>query len=163
MNDLFALVARATVATSAAIVLVVVLRDLVRKRFGARAAYHLWLLPPAALAGVALPLKLGLIAAAPSLNFAPVEAVVAWSNQPGGAAGCASLILAIWAAGSGLSFLWVIASQRRFLRLAKAGLAGPAVVGAAFPRVVLPADFETRFKLEERRMILAHERVHLVH
>jgi hypothetical protein len=38
---------------------------------------------------------------------------------------------------------------------------GPAVIGTLAPRIVLPADFETRYSAEERRVILAHERVHL--
>ena len=165
MSDLLGVLIRLTLATSVAIALTIVLRKTVRLRFGARAAYQLWLLTPAALLGGVLPVAPGLLPTVPALKFAfaPVEAAVVWSRQGGSPAGGETLILAIWAAGAILSFLWVIACQQRFLRLAEAGVAGPAVVGAAFPKVVLPADFETRFTPDERRLILAHERTHLAY
>jgi hypothetical protein len=39
---------------------------------------------------------------------------------------------------------------------------GPALVGVLRPRLVLPADFETRFNARERALILAHEEFHRV-
>ncbi len=38
---------------------------------------------------------------------------------------------------------------------------GPAVVGVWRPRVVIPADFETRFDPTEQALVLSHERAHL--
>ena len=51
--------------------------------------------------------------------------------------------------------------QWRFLRRAKVGAAGPAVVGVIAPRIVTPADHEARFSTEERALVRAHERAHI--
>src|SRR5690606_27588265 len=39
--------------------------------------------------------------------------------------------------------------------------AGPVVIGVLKPRIVVPADFARRFTVEERALVLAHERGHL--
>ncbi|MDB5439354.1 MAG: peptidase BlaR1 [Caulobacteraceae bacterium] len=41
--------------------------------------------------------------------------------------------------------------------------AGPALIGLVWPRIILPSDFEQRFGLQERKLILAHELTHLRH
>jgi beta-lactamase regulating signal transducer with metallopeptidase domain len=64
----------------------------------------------------------------------------------------------IGVAGLGLAFL---AAEVRFRRLAQLGLAGPAVVGVASPRLVVPLDFTERFSVEERGFIRRHERAHM--
>ena len=46
-------------------------------------------------------------------------------------------------------------------RLAADPSIGPALVGVLRPRLVLPADFETRFDARERALILAHEEVYV--
>src|SRR5690606_36008933 len=38
---------------------------------------------------------------------------------------------------------------------------GPAVAGVLHPRIITPADFEERFEREERKVIIAHETIHL--
>src|SRR5690606_1522733 len=94
--------------------------------------------------------------------------------EPAAAAGpTPAWLLAGWLAGAVVLVIWQGATQRRFqcslgtlhmggdghLRAeASAGL--PAVVGLR-ARIVLPADFETRYGEDERRLILAHERIHL--
>ena len=86
-------------------------------------------------------------------------------------------LLIVWGAGVIASVLVVVIRQRQFMialgkpeldaeglpiMRARDGFAvGPAVIGTLAPRIVLPADFETRYSAEERRVILAHERVHL--
>jgi len=45
-------------------------------------------------------------------------------------------------------------------RLARDPSVGPALVGVLRPRLILPADFETRFAAHERALILAHEDMH---
>jgi hypothetical protein len=83
----------------------------------------------------------------------------------------------LWGAGILASVAVIAVRQRRFMMAlgrpeldadglpimrARDGFAvGPAVIGTLAPRIVLPADFETRYSADERRVILAHERVHL--
>jgi beta-lactamase regulating signal transducer with metallopeptidase domain len=87
----------------------------------------------------------------------------------------AELALALWLLGAAVSFVIVGRRQGRFVAglgrltpyaeadvsLAESAEIGPAVVGALAPRIVAPADFETRFTPEERQVVLAHERAHL--
>jgi len=50
--------------------------------------------------------------------------------------------------------------QWRFEQSARAGLAGPAAAGF-WPRMIVPAGYASRFTLEERELIRAHERIHM--
>jgi TonB family protein len=51
--------------------------------------------------------------------------------------------------------------QRLFMEDVGIRKAGPAVVGFFYPHIVTPADFSHRFSDQERKLILAHEQVHL--
>ncbi|OYX29083.1 MAG: hypothetical protein B7Y99_13750, partial [Caulobacterales bacterium 32-69-10] len=51
--------------------------------------------------------------------------------------------------------------QVRFGDLARRGLAGPAVTGVIVPRLVMPADSATRWRPDEKTLILAHEHAHI--
>ena len=59
---------------------------------------------------------------------------------------------------SGAALQW--RAQRAFLRAARDGRAGPAVLGLIRPRIVMPAD-DGRYAAEERALIRAHEREHI--
>jgi hypothetical protein len=89
------------------------------------------------------------------------------------------LILAVWLGGAVLHFCWQIGLYRRFLSAALRGSAllcrtcgiavhrgphvgGPAAVGILRRRILLPADFTTRYDPAERRLVLAHEVAHHV-
>ena len=171
--DLLDALVRANLAAAAAILVVLLARRPVRRAFGARAAYWLWLLPPLmALAALAPAPQPGawyaapLVVAAPSLLPAgpaaqmPADwraiAVAAWAL---GALICAGLLLAMQ-----LRFTAALGRLRPDARLGRPVLrsprdgAGPAIVGAS---IVVPADFETRFTPQEQDAILAHERAHL--
>lgn len=82
--------------------------------------------------------------------------------------------LMIWLLGALTFALHLLREQRRFLRslggltargdgsfLAETSAIGPAVVGLLRPCIVLPADFEVRYDVRQRHLILAHERCHL--
>jgi len=87
------------------------------------------------------------------------------------------LILGAWLVGVGVGFALLAWRQRRFLAtlgplrhvergdgrllLAEGAAAGPALVGALFPRVIVPGDFERRFTPAEQVVVLAHEQTHL--
>jgi len=172
--DVLAALLRANLAASVAILLVWAIRKPVRERFGAQAAYALWLIPllaalagfaPRPQAGTAIdPIVLtattaGARLAAPVLNANP--------SLPG-------LLLAIWLVGALAATALLLIRQARFVaslgrlervapRLFRAEHSGvgPAVVGALRPRIVAPADFEARFDATEQQLILAHEQVHL--
>lgn len=162
MSDFLILLVRATLAVTIAIIAAIVLRRPIRKRFGCRAAYQLWSLTPDALSCAVLPIAPGVLPV-PAPRHLPASngLEVVWNGYAQTASDYAGLAVLIWATGAALTLTWVFARQQRFIRLAKAGKAGPAVVGAVFPKVILPSDFETRFTEVERQMILAHERRHL--
>lgn len=162
MSDVLGVLWRANVAVSGVIILMMLLRRPVRRRFGPQLAFNLWLAAPVALLAPASPQPArpfpAPIAHAASM-IAPPDIV--WLGAAHAAGDPTGLIVAVWAVGAAVSLILLIGSQRAFLRKAAAGLAGPAVVGVIFPRIILPANFETRFNEGERRMILAHERAHL--
>lgn len=87
-----------------------------------------------------------------------------------------ALLTGVWLAGLAVSLILSFIGQRRAIRRfgalrpdhrdsrrlrASNDAVGPALLGVFRARLVLPADFETRFDAEEQRMILAHEEAHL--
>jgi beta-lactamase regulating signal transducer with metallopeptidase domain len=143
-TEALTLLVRLNLAASAAIVLVLLLRPLVRRGFGAHGAYGLWLAVPLA-AGPAAPLE------------AVRDRADAWlSAGPHGLA-----LVAVWALGLVVSIGIVAWRYGRFLAQVRSGHAGPAILGVFMPRLVTPADFSTRFTPEERRLVRAHERAHM--
>lgn len=89
-------------------------------------------------------------------------------------AGALTAALLAWAAGALALAGWLLVQQRRFRRRlgalhkrdtglwqASADDIGPVVIGLLRPRIVVPADFETRYDAQQRELVLAHERVHL--
>lgn len=169
--EILPIVLRASLIASAAIVVVLLLRQPLRAAFGAQIAYGFWLLVPfAALAGffparqifVDAPVMTDTEAVARALEInapvtaeAPSQAVeLALSNiEP------TPLLLTIWLAGVVFSILLLLHGQRRFMRNSEA--AGPAVIGIVRPRIVLPSDFEQRYTPAERDLVIAHERAHI--
>ena len=152
MTDLIADLLRANLAASLAILLVFAMRLPARRMFGAEIAYRLWLIVPLAFAASLIP-----AAEAPAGTPGPSLPLPISLMQPDTVSGAAL----IWAAGA-LAILTLMSfGQWRFLRRAKAGAAGPAVVGVIAPRIVTPADHETRFSPDERALIRAHERAHI--
>lgn len=163
----------ATWALSLAIVLVLLLRNPVRRGFGASAAYALWAAVPLALLAGFLP--------APARPMAPLLATLVTTPEttapvmtaPAVGMSLASLLPWLWAAGSLVMLLWMLRQQQLFLAglgplsarpdghfqcVATRGL--PAVVGLR-PKIVLPGDFEQRYGPIERELVLAHESVHV--
>ncbi|WP_165842967.1 M56 family metallopeptidase [Phenylobacterium deserti] len=157
---------RVNLAATGAVALVLILRPLVRRNFGARTAYGLWLLPLLAAVVMLAPPRVvtthqavaaGPNAAAFQRDITPaaevVEAAPARTPVP--------WLPMVWGAGLVISAAWLSIGQLRFTRALKAGRAGPAVVGVVRPRIVTPSDFEARYTLRERELILAHEQRHI--
>lgn len=173
--DLIALLAEATVAGSAALLLVLALRLPVRAVLGATAAYSLWLCVPVALLAVLLPRSVDVPLALPvALQVAPAIVVAAVPERQAGI-GWSELAMLAWLAGALALVAVLFLQQRRFHRglgvlrrradglyestAATAGL--PAVAGVLRPRILLPADFGQRYSEQEQALVLQHERVHV--
>ena len=174
-SELIGWLLETSVASSAAIVLVLLLRRPVRHLLGAHIAYLLWLLVPVAVIAVLVPRseQASMLGAAMPAIGAGLE-LATLRNQ--GLAGIAGpwLLVAAWLAGAA-AMLWRLhGQQRRFrahvgpLRPLRDGLlqanssAGlPAVIGLWRPRIVLPLDFEARYEPGQRELILQHERIHM--
>ncbi|MGN7726188.1 TonB family protein [Luteimonas sp. 22616] len=170
--DLFRWLLESTCASSAAIVLVLLLRRPLRAAFGANAAYLLWLLLPLAVLAASLPARVVRVVA-PEAVAAVGAGTVVGSAPLAPVAGSAAWLLVAWLAGAIAFALWQVVLQRRFHRslgIVRDGADGhlraersaglPAVIGLR-ARIVLPADFEVRYSVGERELILAHERIHI--
>lgn len=148
MIELLALaLMRAQIAAALGVVVVLLLRLPARKLMGPRLAYGLWTIVPAAAAASLFPSlseTLDVGAATPTLTL-----------------GFSLKIVGAWLAGAALFAGFILRQERAFRRLADQGQAGPAVMGALWPRLVLPAGFENRFTARERGLILLHERTHI--
>jgi beta-lactamase regulating signal transducer with metallopeptidase domain len=170
--DILALLARMTLAASAAIVIILLIRQLLRAAFGAQVAYASWLMAPLATLAAFLPARhiaAETPVAATSQANAPAQADAAAIAQPVSdfaatlpalELNLAPILVFVWLAGAFFSLLLMLRDHQRFLRNADA--AGPAVIGILRPRIVLPRDFEQRYTKAERDLVVAHERAHLL-
>ena len=171
-NEIIDLLLRLNLALAAGIVVVLALRFPVRRWFGARVAYALWLIPLAAALMCFVPGRVENVVLALPDAAANVEAAAP------SAAGVSLWALG-WAFGALVSLSILTIRQARFTQsLGRLGARedlgkrvcaaqsiehGPAVIGVLRPMIVTPADFDARFDAEERRLVLAHERAHLAH
>ena len=145
MTEFLIFLGRANLAIAGAVLLVLMLRGIVRLRFGSRAAYHLWAIAPMSVLGCALP-ALPLAASQATMAFvvAPMQSVLVSTGAAGGPSDRTGMIFAIWAAGAALSLGLIVWRQRQFVRAAKAGRAGtrssPATPMSwpAFPTIAAP-------------------------
>lgn len=162
-------IAETLVATTLLMAAVLLVRPLVRRWFGAGAAYALWLIPALR---VALP-SVDLLPDAPvSIASAPV--VVSSALSPAVDAG-APWLFVVWGLGVLLFAGWHVVGYHRFLRRALSGATasdrgvalvttdavdGPAAAGLLTRRILLPLDFADRFDAAERDLAIRHELAH---
>jgi beta-lactamase regulating signal transducer with metallopeptidase domain len=170
-----------TIASSVAIVITLAMRRALRVLFGAAASYAAWLLVPAAMVAVLLPtprsrgvtLELPLrVDKASALSHA-LDRSLGSLLQTASSTDWASLGLIAWCVGAGLFLVYLAGVQRAFVgslgalsgsrRVLRAERSAgcPALLGILRPRIVLPADFESRYNRLERLLIFSHERTHL--
>lgn len=175
-NLLHALVS-ATLISSVAVLVIAILRKPVRAVFGARAAYWLWLLVPISTFAVMLP------APTPSLRSVvesmpiPVGTLTDAMTIVAAPQSSTSYVVAglvIWLTGACLMLALLLKRQWAFVRSLGAmtpdvddvrrseAIVAPMVVGAWRPQLIVPTDFAIRYTDEEQKLILAHERAHLV-
>lgn len=167
-------------AFSAAVLLVAALRRPCRRWFGTERAFQLWLLPPLAMLASQWPhATMEPAGAMPTVVYAITSAATlpAHAAESGSLDGRAGLAL-LWLTGTlavlglaawrqwryrlrlrGATRIDDITSRWPVLRAASADV-GPALVGAWRARIVLPADFDSRYDATERALILAHESAH---
>lgn len=154
---------RFLLASGAACTLVLLLRQAMRRLCGAGAAYLLWAAVPASALAALAPHGSGTLAAVPLP--APVAAAATQVTQAAASAargGWDSVLFAAWLAGAvalAASMTWRQWSFQRSLR-ASAWQGGPLLLGAWRARLVLPQGFRRDYDPAERRLVLAHERVH---
>ena len=161
MTEVLADIVRANLAADLAILAVLGLRLPVRRHLGAQSAYALWLMAPLVFLASLIP-----AAEAESADQAAAAAAQLHALLPGAAQALQALsrtpnVAGLWIAGAALAFVLVAASQLRFISRARAGLAGPALVGVICPRIVTPANYQALFTEEERALVRAHERAHI--
>ena len=158
---------------------VLAIRQPFARLFGAGPAYALWLLPALRLVMPPLP------SLAPDIpSPLPAETLVVWAGDAaaplppaGGPGQWVPLLLAIWALGAAVFAGWQWLAYRRFtgelgrssrslgahrgLPLVESeAVQGPVALGLIDRRIVVPADFATRYSAEEQRLALEHECVH---
>jgi TonB family protein len=164
-----------TLGSSAVTVLVLLLRRLVRRCFGARIAYALWWAIPVVLVAMLLPASEAPIAA-PVLTYMRATIQPALAVPVKAAPDYGVWLFAAWALGAAIATAWFARLQRRFqhelgtLRQRADGLyvAGsvqglPAAVGWLRPRIVVPLDFDSRYDPQEQSLLRAHENQHIAH
>jgi beta-lactamase regulating signal transducer with metallopeptidase domain len=161
-SELFALtLLRAGAAACVGIVLVLILRAPVRRLFGPEVAYRLWLIAPLSVAVSFFPSFAAFkIAWTPELAKT-TRAALPLLQASNGLARLSPILMAVWVSGASLLTGVMLAAELSFRRRARLNLVGPAVVGIAAPRLVVPRDFETRFDAAERDLIRRHERAHI--
>jgi beta-lactamase regulating signal transducer with metallopeptidase domain len=157
-NDLLVAFVHLNLAAAGAILVVLMARQTVRRHFGPQIAYGLWICVPAAAAAALLPAAMAtrIVPPGDGPHFDPIyDASQQLMQAP------ATALLGLWLAGALVGAAMVAFWQLRFLDLARRGLAGPAVAGFFAPRIIMPADAESRYSAEERVLIRAHERTHI--
>ncbi|THD74400.1 MAG: hypothetical protein E7812_18950 [Phenylobacterium sp.] len=163
MADLLLALLRVNLAVTAAIAVALALRLPVRRLFGARVAYGLWSLAPLAALAMLAPVRVVTVAVA----AAPAQAVdIVTSATSGVSAAARGLdagpwLVGLWLTGLAASLAHLTWRQAQFGRAARAGRAGPAVIGVLKPRIVTPNDFERRYTPREQQVVLAHEQAHI--
>lgn len=166
----------ATWTGSLAILMVLLLRGPVRRRFGAGIGYALWWLPVATWLALWLPARV--VETPEQASFAALEpvAVTTVVGAVDQAFDMGTWGVTMWLVGVCLMIGALIWQQRRFEHAlgrmraledergtwqAQSAAGLPAVVGLLRPRIILPSDIDTRFDSEQRHLMLAHERIHL--
>jgi beta-lactamase regulating signal transducer with metallopeptidase domain len=164
---------------SAAMLLVMAVRQPFARLFGAGPADALWLIPALRLVMPPLP------SFAPDLPaIVPAETLVVWVGDTaaplppdGGPGQWGPWLLALWAGGAAVFLAWQWLGYRRFLTelslssrsvgahrglplIESEAVQGPVALGLLDRRIIVPADFESRYSPEERRLALDHEAVH---
>lgn len=173
-------------ATSALTLLVLILREPVRRYFGARAAYGLWLIPAARMF---MPTLTHTVERRVPVSFSPMtdplhasalsmaSVSIGEPSMLDRVGGWPMLALVVWgtvAAGLFLSRIIAFHRDRRAIlstsrpfeqagsvRIIRSSeVTSPVALGIIDPIIAVPADFERLYGLRERRLVIEHELAH---
>jgi bla regulator protein blaR1 len=163
------------IATTVLMIAVLAVREPVARRFGAHAAYALWLAP--ALRMILPPLPADWFGKAiPSFKaLGPVTHAITVTSQS--QVNGPMIALGLWAVGTALFFGWHMLRYVRFADIAQASaqwlyadgrvevassplISSPVAFGLLWKTVMVPADFTARYDTTEQRLALAHELTH---
>lgn len=158
LADLIAALVRANLFTGLVVLVILALRIPARRYLGPHTAYVLWLAAPLAFISCLIPGAEAETDAAAAAAAAAASGPIFRALPP---TVPLSAVAAVWLVGVTISVGLVVLGQLRFLARARAGQAGPAVVGVICPRCVTPGDFRDTFTEPERALIRAHERAHI--
>jgi TonB family protein len=182
MSDVLSGLILSTTACSVAIAVVLCVRKAMARRFGAGIAYVLWAHVPLASVAVLLPARsvVVVIRALPAPAHLATTAITVddaaalTMPAPEPAIDAPRWLCDVWMLGIVAAALLFLVQHGRFVRqLGRLEAAGegvyrskathgcPALIGLWRPKIVVPSDFESRYDLAERELILAHERHHL--
>ena len=171
MAEVLALLYTAGLASSLAILCVLLLRAQLRHLFGPAVAYAAWFTVPVALLALLIPPASDALLPARNPIFVSADDLIV--SVTTSTSGIASGLFATWLSGALLWAAVLLLRQLQFVRSlgplrVHNGLAytprtavSPVVVGLIRPLIVLPSDFYSRYTADERALILAHERMHL--
>jgi bla regulator protein BlaR1 len=176
----------ALVASTVLMLVVLALRGPVAARFGAHAAYLLWLLPASRMVLPRLPEAAAPIRAVP-IHFDISRLVAANAASPQAAAAIPAatqpgidwliVALVVWLGGAAVYLAWQLGRHHRFMTVAleraapgfrRGGIkvrlspvvSGPLAAGIFHRHILLPDDFEHRYNGAEQQLALAHELAH---
>jgi beta-lactamase regulating signal transducer with metallopeptidase domain len=179
----------ALAASTLLMLVVLALRGPIARRFGAQAAYLLWLLPalrmvlprlPEAAAPVrTVPIHID-VARLVAATITQHSAAPASALPPAEAAASVDWLLVslvLWLGGAAAYLAWQLGRHHRFMSVAlehadpgvsRGGIkvrlspvvAGPLAAGIFHRHILLPTDFEQRYNGAEQRLALAHELAH---
>jgi beta-lactamase regulating signal transducer with metallopeptidase domain len=178
----------ALVASTLLMLVVLALRGPVARRFGAHAAYLLWLLPALRMVLPRLPEAADPVRAVPiHLNVAKLVAAATAQPTPSASTLTAAATqpsidwvmvgLIMWLGGAAVYLAWQIGRHHRFMSIAlqhaapgfsRGGIkvhlspvvSGPLAAGIFYRHILLPEDFEQRYNNAEQRLALEHEFAH---
>jgi len=179
-NPVVAVLISNMIWASAAMLLLLAIRRPFAALFGAGPAYALWLVPALRLVMPPLPS----LSAVELPNLIPPPTVILITEDmaapvplEGGPGQWVPMLLAIWAAGAAVFLLWQVWTYYRFVRglardsrdlgrhrgvrlIESGAVDGPISFGLFRRRIVVPADFGSRYSPEERALALDHEAIH---
>jgi bla regulator protein BlaR1 len=174
MGELLTLLFATGAGSFVAIALVLVARGPLRRRFGPALAYCAWIAVPVVILAMAFSAGSSAQHTAPATDGALLGSTgLALARMVPAAPDTTQLILGIWLAGALLTALALYFIQVGYVRALgtlqpRDGLwytprtqVSPCVIGLIRPRIVVPADFDSRYTPREREMILSHERMHV--
>lgn len=156
-------------AVSGSIAIIALLRPVVRRLGGAVAMLQLWWILPLSLVALFFPKTTAerVWTETTPLVLHSVSTTVAVA--PANPFPLGMFLLVIWGAGVFAMTMWLFTNHLRFLRIVTwkpngrgttPASTGPAVIGALFPRLALPVDFESRYSARQRKLIVLHETIH---